>query len=77
MAKRFKITPQTVTGDSIEELKRDIKHLTKIKGIMLKNFDKQARGMTFKIIVELIDAKKEKMRLIKNGDILGSDEDKS
>lgn len=59
---KFKITPETVTGDTKEELETDITQLTSLKELMEGAGMKKSAAPVYEVINELIEAKKEKLK---------------
>lgn len=59
---KFKITKDTVTGDTKEELRTDITQLEVLKEIMETSDMKKSAAVVYETVQELIEAKKQKLK---------------
>ena len=62
--KKFRISKDTVTGDTKEELETDIMQLTSIKYLMENGGMQKSAAVVYETINELIDAKREKLKKV-------------
>lgn len=60
--KKFKISKDTVTGDTKKELETDITQLTSLKELMEGAGMEKSAAVVYETINELIDAKKQKLK---------------
>lgn len=63
MTEEFKITPETVTGETKEELERDIRQIKKIKTRIGKR-QKGEWAIVNRILDEIMRAKEKKLEMI-------------